>query len=218
MNDKTKLCDKSDNDFSIQNEFLAKIQLVVQTLNEIDDIMSRTSEEQSKADSLRSDYLHLYEDYDLSSDAMVEISKKLHDVSVLRRNWNNVFTIGKTYREHIAKLQYSNQREFFCAQIANTVKHLNVDYKDRILTEREKTTLLNVNSPVTLKIDIPPYKKSPRGGYKLSEKEINEIVEEINNKMSIKDIAEKHNTCAANIYRIRKEYTNYEKRKYNKHD
>lgn len=198
------MSNKSENDFTIQNELLAKIKLVLDTLNDIDEILDKTPQEQSKADSLRSDYLHLYEGYDLSESSMVEISKKLHDICVVRRNWNNVFQIGQTWRNNLQKIVWTNQRPFLYKCVEQTVKNLNCEYKDRVLTEDDKKQLLatqNETQSATQKITRKKH---------LSLEQRKEIIDRIKNGIAPKTLAKEYNVCVNTINNILLKSDKYE--------
>ena len=188
---------KSSNDFTQQNILIAKIQLVVATLDSIDELLERTPQEQSRCDSLKSDYIHMYENYDLSEAQMIDVSKRLHNVCVERRNWNNIYLIGNTYKNNINKLLYPNQREFFKHAMEMTIKNLNQDYKDRVLDEQEKSEILGSD-------DEPTIKKG-RGYIKLSDEEKARCLNMISDGAKPKDIVEEFGISVATMYKWRKE-------------
>lgn len=199
---------KSDNDFTIQNELLAKIKLVLDTLNDIDEILDRTPQEQSKADSLRSDYLHLYEGYDLSESSMVEISKKLHDVCVVRRNWNNVFQIGQTWRNNLQKIVWTNQRPFLYKCVEQTVKNLNCEYKDRVLTEDDKKQLLATQNATQTETQTETQKTTRKKHLSLAQRK--EIIDKIRNGLKPQTCAKEYNVCVNTINNILSKSDKYE--------
>lgn len=187
---------KVENDLTLQNELLAKIQLAITTLNEIDNILDRTPTEQSRCDSLKSDYLHMYENYDLTDEQMISISKKVHNVCVERRNWNNIALVGKAFRDNANKIGYKNQRPFLINAIQMVVKNLNQDYKDRVLSEEDKKILLGIVDEQT----------STRRGYKkVSDQLREEIISKIRQNVAIKDIAEEYNMKLATLYKWKKD-------------
>lgn len=194
------MSEKCNKDMTIQNELLAKIEIVIKTMNEIDDIIDRTSDEQSKIDSLRSDYLHLYENYDLTDESMVKISKKLHDCCIVRRNWNNVFAIGKVYRENVGKLIFKGQREFAYNSIKHVANNLDNDYKNRVMTDEEQQELLTNE----VEVETPKRKKH------LTKDVKKEILDKIKKGFDFKTLAIEYGVCRNTIDNINKRSEDYE--------
>lgn len=192
------MANKSDKDFTIQNEFLAKLELVFKTMDDIDDIIDKTANEQSRIDSLRSDYLHMFENYDLSEESMRDLSQKMHDCCVIRRNWNNVYAIGKSYRENIGKIIFKGQREFAYNSIKHVINTLNCDYKNRILSDEDVEDILNktaVKKIKTIKKEIVRKKH-------LSKDKKQEICDRVSKGESPKLLATEYNVCINTIKNI----------------
>lgn len=187
---------KTENDLTLQNELLVKIKNAIELLDEIDDILDRTPIEQSRCDSLKSDYLHIYENYELTDEQMISVSKKVHDVCVERRNWNNIALVGKAFRDNANKIGYKNQRPFLVNAIQMVVKNLNQDYKDRVLSEDDKKELLSiVDEPINVR----------RGYKKVSDQVKEEIILKIKQNVAIKDIAKEYSMKYATLYKWKKD-------------
>ncbi len=119
-----------------------KIKNVIQTLDEIDDMIKTQSTELQNVDFELSDYYHLIENNELSDVASIKIVKKIHDLRKKRRTLNNEYEIENTYQTHKSKLPGTETRKFLANEIYKTVKKLNSEYKNRIVTENDIKDLL----------------------------------------------------------------------------
>ena len=97
--------------------FLAKLQLVIETLNEIDEMAKKNPEEQQAIDYEISDYQHLLQNEDLSDDKMLEVVKRLKDARIKRESLNNVYELVKTYYGNNKVLIYSDNRHILVEAI-----------------------------------------------------------------------------------------------------
>ena len=119
-----------------------KIKNVIQILDEIDEMIKTQSTELQKVDFELSDYYHLIENNELSDIASIKIIKNIHDLRKKRRTLNNEYEIENTYQTHKSKLPGTETRKFLANEIYKTVKKLNTEYKNRILTENDIKSLL----------------------------------------------------------------------------
>ena len=119
-----------------------KIKNVIQTLDEIDEMIKTQPTELQNVDFELSDYYHLIENNELSDIASIKIVKKIHDLRKIRRTLNNEYEIENTYQTHKSKLPGTETRKFLANEIYKTVKKLNSEYKNRILTENDIKFLL----------------------------------------------------------------------------
>src|SRR5690625_4306776 len=105
---------KGGNVMNDETLFLAKIQQVLNLLNEIDDIIDNLPEKQQNIDWEIRDYLHLLESRgeEFTKDAKLSIDDSLARCRTLRRRLLNIFEISKVYNTNKNKLIYKNQREF----------------------------------------------------------------------------------------------------------
>ncbi len=119
-----------------------KIKNVIQILDEIDEMIKTQSTELQNVDFELSDYYHLIENNELSDIASIKIIKNIHDLRKKRRTLNNEYEIENTYQTHKSKLPGTETRKFLANEIYKTVKKLNTEYKNRILTENDIKSLL----------------------------------------------------------------------------
>lgn len=190
-------------DLTIQNEFLAKLKNVITLLDEIDDVIDELPTKQGNVDSLLSDYLHMFENYDLSKDAVYEISKRIHSERVLRRNLTNMSFIAKTYRDNVNKLMNKQSRVFLHQKIEETMKRLNMEYKNRVITDEDMNELINAEDKTIIPL---VHEKIRHRRKRITEDERNEIIERLKNGEIYRTIAEDFNTTVANISVIKKRY------------
>ena len=119
-----------------------KIKNVIQILDEIDEMIKTQPTELQNVDFELSDYYHLIENNELSDIASIKIIKNIHDLRKKRRTLNNEYEIENTYQTHKSKLPGTETRKFLANEIYKTVKKLNSEYKNRILTENDIKSLL----------------------------------------------------------------------------
>lgn len=132
---------------NIETIFLAKIQTVINLLNEIDNIIEQNPSKQQEIDYSISDYLHMIQNEELSDKSCVEITKKLKEYRTKREQHNNVNMLANTYNQHKGKLPYKNNRELLIKEIQITLKRLNQDYKYRVLTNEDVNLLVHTETP-----------------------------------------------------------------------
>lgn len=76
--------------------FLAKLQQVMTTLDELDDIAKRNPTRQQMIDYEISDYLHLLQNEDMSDEKILELSKRLKQARLTRVSLFNTSELVKT--------------------------------------------------------------------------------------------------------------------------
>ena len=124
------------NNYIIENRdviFLAKLQSVISTLDEIDKMAKENPDLQKMIDYEISDYNHILQNEDLSDEQMVEIAKKLKEARLKRATVYNTFELVKTYYGNNKVLIYSHNRYKLNDAIKAKLKNLNQEYKYRIL-------------------------------------------------------------------------------------
>lgn len=180
-----------------QTIFLAKIQLAITTLDEIDDIITNNPEMQQNIDWEISDYLHLLENEELSESARLEIDTQLARCRRIRRQLNNIYAIGKVFNDNRDKLRFKNQREFLTANIKSQINKLDNDYKYRVLDQ----DTINGYIKKEKAINIPK-------GQKLGKKRISkeDLLNMINSGMKNKDIAIKIGLSDSALSHLKDEY------------
>ena len=114
---------------------IEKIKMVVCLLDEIDEMITSQAQSLQAIDYELSDYYHLIENNELSDVASINVVKKIHDLRKQRRSLNNESSIENTYQNQKTKLIGNGTRQFLLNEIYKTVKKLNSEYKNRILTD-----------------------------------------------------------------------------------
>lgn len=120
-----------------------KIKQLVILLDEIDNMICTQGEELQKIDFELSDWYHYIENNELNETASIKIINEIQKLRKLRRCLNNEHEIENTYKNNASKVMGNNTRPFLLAEINKTVKRLDNDYKNRILTEEKINELLN---------------------------------------------------------------------------
>lgn len=182
--------------------FLAKIQLLINTFDEIDDIVTNNPNDQQAIDFEISDYLHLLQNEDLSDESMLEVSKKLRNARIKRNQLQNTSQLIKAYTDNKSKLAYQNNRYCMENAIKNVVNRLNQDYNYRVLDTNDILEIKNEKPLVVTK------EKS-----KITKETLEEM---INCGMKTNEIALALNCSPSNISHLKKTYSlgtrNYTKR------
>lgn len=132
---------------NIETIFLAKIQTVINLLNEIDEMIEQNPNTQQEIDYYISDYLHMIQNEDLPNESRIEIIDKLKQYRIRREQHNNVNILANTYNQHKGKLPYKNNRDFLIKEIQTTLKRLNQDYKYRVLSNEDVNLLVHPETP-----------------------------------------------------------------------
>lgn len=191
---------------SKEKMFLGKLKALLDTFDsmdkiveEINDIIDRQPNEQSRIDQLLSDYYHILENDDLSDEEIINIGKKIHEIRLQRRDENSVGKLIHCYDINKNKLTYSNKgnRQMFYQAIANLKKTLHEDYKYRILTDNDIINLKEKKIKKTKKCKRK-YSTAPS---------LDELIKCLSEGMKNKEISEK--------FDITPTYVSVLKRKYN---
>lgn len=179
--------------------FLAKLQLVIETLNEIDEMARKNPEEQQAIDYEISDYQHLLQNEDLSDEKIVEVAKKLKEARVKRESLNNVYALVSTYYGNNKVLPYSDTRYKLGDAIKEKLKTLNQEYKYRVLDE----DTINGFKEATIIETKVIVKKKRVSKYDISKEELEE---KLANGMKNKDIAKELGCDQSHISVLKKLY------------
>lgn len=191
---------------SKEKMFLGKLKALLDTFDsmdkiveEINDIIDKQPNEQSRIDQLLSDYYHILENDDLSDEEIINIGKKIHEIRLQRRDENSVGKLIHCYDINKNKLTYSNKanRQMFYQAIANLKKTLHEDYKYRILTDNDIIDLKEKKIKKT-KTCKRKYSTAPS---------LDELIKCLSEGMKNKEISEK--------FDITPTYVSVLKRKYN---
>lgn len=192
--------------------FLAKLQQVLNGLDEIDDMIGNNSSDQSNVDTLLEDYKHLIEENgkDMSDDAKINMINSYYNARQTRRRNNNFYEVVKYYNNNKQKLQYKSGRETLYREVKNKLSNLDNPYKYRILTDDEIKNFINyVNNDVTNNDSEADNRKN-----KLSKEELEKCLSE--GKKTI-EIAELYHVSQPYVSMLKKKY-GIETRKYKKGD
>ena len=120
-----------------------KIKQLVILLDEIDNMICTQGEELQKIDFELSDWYHYIENNEVNETDSIKIINEIQKLRKLRRCLNNEHEIENTYKNNASKVMGNNTRPLLLAEINKTVKRLDNDYKNRILTEEKINELLN---------------------------------------------------------------------------
>jgi hypothetical protein len=124
-----------------------KIKKVIDTMDEIDEMIKSQPSELQTIDYELSDLYHLIEYYELNENAKINVVDRIHKLRQLRRSLNNEYEIELTYQTHKSKLTGNETRKFFANEIFKTVKKLDNEYKNRVLTEENIQELMGEAEP-----------------------------------------------------------------------
>ena len=160
--------------------FLAKLQQVMTTLNELDDIAKRNPTRQQMIDYEISDYLHLLQNEDLSDEKILELSKRLKQARLTRVSLFNTSELIKTYMNNNKVLIYSEHRHKLKDAIEEKMKTLNNNYNYRILEQEDVDSFKEC-------IVIESKVRKRRGKYEITKEMLEEKLEK---GMKNKEIAE----------------------------
>lgn len=192
--------------------FLAKLQQVLNGLDEIDDMIGNNSSDQSNVDTLLEDYKHLIEENvkDMSDDAKINMINSYYNARQTRRRNNNFYEVIKYYNNNKQKLQYKSGRQTLYREVKNKLSNLDNPYKYRILTDDEVKNFINyVNNDVTNNDSEADNRKN-----KLSKEELEKYLSE---GKKVKEIAKMYNLSQPYVSTLKRKY-GLETRKYKKGD
>lgn len=176
--------------------FLAKLQKVIELLDEIDEMAHNNPDEQQAIDYEISDYQHLLQNEDLSDEKTLEVAKKLKDARLRRVHLNNTYELVKTYYGNNKVLIYSDNRYKLVEAITDKLRTLNQEYKYRVLDEDTVNSFKEV-------IIIESKVIKTRGKYEISKEELEEKLAQ---GMKNKQIAEELGCDQSYISVLKKRY------------
>ena len=120
-----------------------KIKQAMILLDEIDEMINTQSTELQKIDYELCDWYHYIENNEIDENSSIKIIQEIHRLRKLRRCLHNEYEIESTYKNNSSKVMGNNTRTLLLAEINKTIKRLNNDYKNRVLTEEKINYLLN---------------------------------------------------------------------------
>lgn len=186
--------------------FLAKLQLIMDTFEDLDKLCENNPSEQQSVDYEISDYLHLLQNEDLTEDKMLEVAKKLKNARQRRSQLYNVSQLIKAYNANKSKLPYENNRYCMDNAIKNAMKTLNLSYNYRVLDEETVKEF----KEKTIAEEKP--KRKRRNKYDITKEELEEKIE---HGMTNKEIAEELG-CDGTYISVLKRKFNLDRRVYKK--
>lgn len=109
----------------------------VSILNKTEEYLESLPDRLSECDSLISDYEHLIENNDTSEIDLKKLYNEMKIVLNKRRVVKNNLTLRDNYKNMVARLNNTTNREFFIQNMKNAQSKLGLKYHNRILTEDE---------------------------------------------------------------------------------
>lgn len=125
-------------------EIEEKIRNLIKTLDDIDNLITTRSEELRKIDLELSDWLHFIENNDFEEKVSHKVVMKIRELRRKRRSLCREQAIEETYKNNSSKVMGNNTRPFLLNEIEITIKNLDSEYKNRIITEENIQELLEV--------------------------------------------------------------------------
>ena len=160
--------------------FLSKLQQVLNTLDEMDNMIKDNPDNQQKIDYEISDYLHLIQNTDLDKLDINKVMAALKKLRLERASHYRFYEITKTYNANRDKLKYTSSRANLKEIIKNTLDNLNNEYNYRILESDDLNTLC------TEKIEEKKKRSPKKSKYRITEFDLRKMVDE---GMSTSEIA-----------------------------
>lgn len=160
--------------------FLSKLQQVLNTLDEMDNMIKDNPDNQQKIDYEISDYLHLIQNTDLDKLDINKVMAALKKLRLKRASHYRFYEITKTYNANRDKLKYTSSRANLKEIIKNTLDNLNNEYNYRILESDDLNTLC------TEKIEEKKKCSPKKSKYRITEFDLRKMVDE---GMSTSEIA-----------------------------
>lgn len=186
-----------------QNEFLAQLDSCIRAyenadklFDELEEYCSSIPERMSKVDSERSDYLHIFENYDLNDSARMMLCERLEDISAKRRNLHNINILIGTWQQHKNKINNRCNRPFLRQALKDRLSNLDCDYKFRCLSEEDVNNIVFVSAKKTTG------KGRTAGARTLKEEKTALIIEAFDNGMKVKDISAKYEIALSTCYKV----------------
>lgn len=114
-----------------------KITQAIKVLDEIDEMISTQGQELQKVDLELSDLYHFIENNNVTNETSVKLIDRIKYLRLIRRSLQREYEIENTYKNNSSKMMGNNSRPFLLSTIKQTVKNLNTEYKNRVLTEKD---------------------------------------------------------------------------------
>ena len=114
-----------------------KIIQAVKILDEIDEMISTQGQELQKIDLELSDLYHFIENNNVTDNTSVKLIERIKQLRLLRRSLQREYEIENAYKNNSSKMMGNGTRSFLLNTIKQTVKNLNSEYKNRVLTDED---------------------------------------------------------------------------------
>ena len=176
--------------------FLAKIQNVINLLDEIDEIIDNNPTMQQNIDYEISDYLHIIQRYndEITTSSKVKMINDLANLRKKRIEYNSIFRIGSYYRNNINKLINKDRRQFFRNDIGQEFKKCHESYQYRVLAKEDVDKLVNVHDE-----QIQPVKKHRTRTSSIDKETLKEMLDK---NMKQSEIAKQFNVTPGRISQL----------------
>ena len=133
-----------------------KITQAVKILDEIDEMISTQGQELQKIDLELSDLYHFIENNNVTDNTSVKLIERIKELRLKRRCLQREYEIENAYKNNSSKMMGNGTRSFLLNTIKQTVKNLNSEYKNRVLTDED---IEQLQSTEKKKRGRPPKKK-----------------------------------------------------------
>lgn len=195
--------------------FLAKLQQVLNLLDDIDEMISNNPSDQSNTDTLLEDYKHLIEENadNMSNDAKINMINYYAKARLTRRNNKNFYEVTKYYNNNRQKLQYKSGRQNLYREVQNKLNNLGNKYNYRVLTDDEVKNFINYVDNTSDDKNKETNKIKHRN-VKVSKDELEKLLKDGNKSV---DIAKMYGVTSQYISLLKKKY-GIKTRKYKKGD
>lgn len=119
----------------------------VSILNKTDEYLESLVTRLSECDSLISDYEHFIENTSIEEVNLKALYQDMQKNFMKRRIIKNNMAINGSYKNLVAKLNNSTNREFLIQGLKNTQAKLGTEYHNRVLTQEDIEKLKSIELP-----------------------------------------------------------------------
>lgn len=119
----------------------------VSILNKTDEYLESLVTRLSECDSLISDYEHFIENTSIEEVNLKALYQDMQKNFMKRRIIKNNMAINGSYKNLVAKLNNSTNREFLIQGLKNTQAKLGTEYHNRVLTQEDIEKLKSIEFP-----------------------------------------------------------------------
>lgn len=167
----------------LEDYFYEQLDKAKSILDELDEIGSQCSVEQSKVDQELSDWLHMIQHEDLDDNEFIKVGKKIKELRIKREHLNNLWDLCKIFNEERCRLADPGNRIFLMNKMRSKYNNFNKEYNNRILTNDTINETLNNTRKKRTKVDSVL------------------IIQMFNDGKSVKEIAKELGCATITIYK-----------------